>query len=82
MVKEFTLESLTSLWERYFQEYGHKPRLLEVANAFPDERSFAVDYREIADRAAARLLEAMPGRMRFELIQIGCAFSIPKYVKR
>jgi hypothetical protein len=37
----------------------------------------AVNYREIADRAAARSLEAMLGQMPFEIIQVDGALSIP-----
>src|SRR3972149_6296075 len=48
MVKEYTLESLTTLWEDYLQKYGRKQDLLEVANAFPDRRSLTVDYRQVA----------------------------------
>jgi len=42
----------------------------------------AVNYREIADRAAARLLEAMLGQMLFEIIQVDGALSIPYTSRR
>ncbi len=48
MVKEYTLESLTALWEDYLQKYGRKQDLREVATAFPDKRSLVVEYREVA----------------------------------
>jgi replicative DNA helicase Mcm len=48
MVKEYTLESLTTLWEDYLQKYGRKQDVREVANSYPDKRSVVVEYREIA----------------------------------
>jgi len=62
MVKEYTLESLTTLWEDYLQKYGRKQDLLEVANAFPDRRSLTVDYREVAqfDPEVAEFLVERP----------------------
>ena len=48
MVKEYTLESLTTLWEDYLQKYGRKQDIREVANSYPDKRSLIVEYREIA----------------------------------
>lgn len=62
MVKEYTLESLTTLWEEYLQKYGRKQDLLEVANAFPDKRSLTVDFREIAkfDPEVAEFLVERP----------------------
>jgi replicative DNA helicase Mcm len=48
MVKEYTLESLTTLWEDYLQKYGRKKDVREVANSYPDTRSLIVEYREIA----------------------------------
>jgi hypothetical protein len=37
----------------------------------------AVNYREIADRAATRFLQAMLGQMLVEIIQVDGALSIP-----
>jgi replicative DNA helicase Mcm len=48
MVKEYTLEALRETWERYFTEYRLKPQILEVAQAYPDVRSFTTDYRMIS----------------------------------
>jgi len=48
LVKEYTLEALRETWERYFTEYRLKAQILEVAQAFPDERSFTTEYRMVA----------------------------------
>lgn len=62
MVTEYTLESLTTLWEEYLQKYGRKQDLLEVANAYPDKRSLTVDFREVAqfDPEVAEFLVERP----------------------
>jgi len=49
MVKEYGLEAITERWMQFIKEYGYKPNLLEIANAFPDQRSFTVEFRDITN---------------------------------
>ncbi len=67
MVREYTLESLTTLWEDYLQKYGRKQDVREVANSYPDKRSVVVDYREIAqfDPDVAEFLVERPKQALF-----------------
>lgn len=67
MVKEYTLEALRGTWERYFTEYRLKPQILEVAQAYPDRRSFATEYRMVSqyDADLAEFLVARPKQAIF-----------------
>jgi replicative DNA helicase Mcm len=67
MVKEYTLEALRGTWERFFTEYRLKAQILEVAQAYPDARSFTTEYRMVAqyDADLAEYLVARPKQAVF-----------------
>lgn len=62
LVKEYTLDSASSIWERFLRDEGRYAALLDAANSWPDVRSITVSYREITryDPEMAEYLLARP----------------------
>jgi replicative DNA helicase Mcm len=48
MVEDYSLESLTEMWTSFFKEHGYAPRLLDVAAQYPEVRSLAILYTDVA----------------------------------
>jgi replicative DNA helicase Mcm len=47
VVPDFDNEGLTAKWEVFFDEYGYQPKIVGVADSYPEKRSLYVQFEDL-----------------------------------